>query len=88
MKRILITGATGQIGAALRSGLRGSYPLIRLVDIAPLGKTEVGEEIVAADIPPVQTTQSAFTAASVSSTIQCCPGRTRATAYRKSSARR
>jgi uronate dehydrogenase len=44
MKRILITGAAGQTGAALRSGLRGSYPLIRLVDIAPLGKTEVGEE--------------------------------------------
>jgi uronate dehydrogenase len=50
MKRILITGAAGQIGAALRSELRGSCPLIRLVDIAPLGKTEAGEEIVAADI--------------------------------------
>lgn len=37
MKRILITGAAGQIGVALRSGLRGSYPLIRLLDIEPLG---------------------------------------------------
>ena len=28
-KRILITGAAGQIGDAVRKGLRGSYPLIR-----------------------------------------------------------
>ena len=50
MTRILITGAAGQIGIALREGLRGSYPLIRLLDVAPLGKAEAGEEIVAADI--------------------------------------
>ena len=61
MKRILITGAAGQIGAALRSGLRGSYPLIRLVDIAPLGKTEVGEEIVAADIRDIAAMEKAMT---------------------------
>jgi nucleoside-diphosphate-sugar epimerase len=33
MVRILITGAAGQIGKALRPGLRGSY---RLLDFAPL----------------------------------------------------
>ena len=50
MKHILITGAAGQIGVALRAGLRGFYPLIRLLDIAPLGKAEGGEEIITADI--------------------------------------
>jgi uronate dehydrogenase len=49
-KRILITGAAGQIGDALRKGLRGSYPLIRLADIAPLGTAEAGEEILSTDI--------------------------------------
>src|SRR5258708_18962280 len=61
MKRILITGAAGQIVVALRSGLRGSYPLIRLVDIAPLGKTEVGEEIVAADIRDIAAMEKVLT---------------------------
>jgi len=37
MQRILITGAAGQIGRALREGFRGSYALIRLLDVAPLG---------------------------------------------------
>ena len=50
MKRILITGAAGQIGIALRQGLRGSYPLIRLLDVAPLGAAEKGEEVLTADI--------------------------------------
>ena len=50
MKRVLITGAAGQIGVALRRGLRGSYPLIRLADIAPLGTAEAGEEIFQTDI--------------------------------------
>jgi uronate dehydrogenase len=50
MQRILITGAAGQIGKALRAGLRGSYPLIRLLDVAPLGEAAAGEEIFIADI--------------------------------------
>ena len=50
MKRILITGAAGNIGSALRKGLRGSYPLIRLLDVAPLGTPENGEELCTADI--------------------------------------
>jgi uronate dehydrogenase len=50
MKRVLITGAAGQIGKALRSGLRGSYPLIRVLDVAELGLAEPGEEVVCADI--------------------------------------
>lgn len=49
-KRILITGAAGQIGVALRHGLRGSYALLRLSDIAPLGAAQAGEEICSADL--------------------------------------
>jgi uronate dehydrogenase len=50
MERILITGAAGKIGHALRKGLRGRYPLIRLLDIVPLGTAEAGEDIFATDI--------------------------------------
>src|SRR5258708_34813048 len=50
MKRLLITGAAGQIGRALRAGLRGHYSLIRLTDLAPLGSAEAGEEVVTADL--------------------------------------
>ncbi len=50
VKRILITGAAGQIGIALRQGLRGAYPLIRLLDIAPLSAAAKGEDILTADI--------------------------------------
>jgi len=50
MERILITGAAGKIGDALRKGLRGRYPLIRLLDIVPLGTAEAGEDIFATDI--------------------------------------
>jgi uronate dehydrogenase len=60
MKRILITGAAGQIGVALREGLRGSYPLIRLLDIAPLGKAEAGEEVITADIRDIATMEKAM----------------------------
>ena len=50
MTRILITGAAGKIGNALRRGLHGSYSLIRLVDIAPLGTAAAGEDLAATDI--------------------------------------
>jgi len=50
MTRILITGAAGNIGSALRRGLRGGYPLVRLLDIAPLSAAEAGEQIFSADI--------------------------------------
>ena len=50
MERLLITGAAGKIGDALRKGLRGRYSLIRLLDVAPLGAVEAGEEIHSADI--------------------------------------
>jgi uronate dehydrogenase len=60
MKTILITGAAGQIGQALRAGLRGSYPLIRLADIAPLGEAEPGEEICPTDIRDMASIEKAM----------------------------
>jgi len=50
MQRILITGAAGQIGQALRAGLRGAYPLIRLLDVASLAAATDGEEVLPGDI--------------------------------------
>jgi uronate dehydrogenase len=61
MKRILITGAAGQIGVALRRGLRGSYPLIRLADIAPLGAAEASEEVFSTDIRDIGAVEKAMT---------------------------
>ena len=60
MESILITGAAGKIGDALRKGLRGSYPLIRLLDIVPLGTAETGEDIVAADIRDIVALETAM----------------------------
>jgi uronate dehydrogenase len=60
MKRVLITGAAGQIGVALRRGLRGSYPLIRLADIAPLGTAEAGDEIFQTDIRDMAAVEKAM----------------------------
>src|SRR5579872_1112929 len=61
MKRILITGAAGQIGSALRAGLRGSYPLLRLADIASLGTIEAGEEHCKADIRDIVSVEKIMT---------------------------
>lgn len=49
-EKLLITGASGLIGRVLRIGLRGKYPLLRLLDISPLGQAGEGEELVQADI--------------------------------------
>src|SRR6266536_49163 len=50
MQRVLITGAAGTIGSVLRQGLRGRVRSLRLLDIAPLGTRQPGEELVTADI--------------------------------------
>src|SRR5262249_32610619 len=50
MKRILSTGAAGNIGRTLREGFRGRYPVVRLSDIAPMDPARSGEEIVPADL--------------------------------------
>lgn len=48
--KILITGAGGNIGRALRSYVRGAYELVRLADMAPQEPARNGEEIVTLDI--------------------------------------
>ena len=45
MHRVLITGAGGGIGRALRETLRGAYPVLRLSDRVPLGAARAGEEV-------------------------------------------
>ncbi len=50
MKRILITGAAGQIGRALRMHFKGVYEELRLSDIAPLPPAQPGETVLKTDI--------------------------------------
>jgi uronate dehydrogenase len=45
MQRVLITGAAGGIGRALRETLRGVYPILLLSDRAALAPARDGEEI-------------------------------------------
>lgn len=47
---VLLLGAAGGIGSALREGLAGCYDLMRLADIAPLSAAGPGEEIVRVDL--------------------------------------
>ncbi|GGK17330.1 TDP-glucose-4,6-dehydratase [Deinococcus malanensis] len=49
-QRVLITGAAGTIGRALREELRGRFPVLRLTDTRDLGEAQAGEEIVSADL--------------------------------------
>src|SRR4029453_253318 len=47
--RVLITGAAGTIGRILRQGLHGRVGALRLLDVAPLGAPQLGEQLVTAD---------------------------------------
>src|ERR1700693_830652 len=49
MKKILITGAAGDIGSHLRRELAGRYAL-RLSDIKPIGRLAAGEKFMRADV--------------------------------------
>ncbi|ADG10269.1 NAD(P)-dependent oxidoreductase [Caulobacter segnis] len=48
--RVLLLGAAGGIGSAIREGLAGRYTLMRLADIAPLSAPGQGEETVRVDL--------------------------------------
>jgi uronate dehydrogenase len=48
--RVLITGAAGAIGTALRDGLRANWHCLRLTDIQPVQNLTDNEEAVVADI--------------------------------------
>ena len=48
--RVLLTGAAGRIGAALREGLAGRYGLLRLCDVRDPGSPGPGEETLTADL--------------------------------------
>jgi uronate dehydrogenase len=48
--RVLITGAAGEIGSALREGLRRDYAHLRLTDISPITDLAPNEEFIQADI--------------------------------------
>jgi uronate dehydrogenase len=50
VNRVLITGAAGTIGQTLRQGFQGRFGTLRLLDLAPLGPANPGEEPVTADI--------------------------------------
>ena len=48
--RVLITGAAGAIGTALRSGLRANWRRLRLTDIKPMQDLASNEEAIVTDI--------------------------------------
>ncbi len=48
--RVLITGAAGAIGSAVRDGLRGTWQKLRLTDIRPIQTAGGNEEAIIADI--------------------------------------
>ncbi len=60
-RRILLLGAAGGIGSAIREGLAGRYGLMRLTDIAPLRPAGQGEEIAQADLLDISSLVAAMT---------------------------
>ena len=61
LDRLLITGAAGDIGTALRPALRSKYQL-RLGDLMPIVPLRQGEEAVVADIRDLSTMEEAASA--------------------------
>src|SRR3569623_2353694 len=49
-RRILITGAAGNLGRVLRERLRGSFPILRLSDRDEMAPAGPGEEVVRCDL--------------------------------------
>jgi uronate dehydrogenase len=59
-KRVLVLGAAGKIGRAVREGLRGRYRLMRLADIVPQAPAEPGEDCVDAELNDMAAMTSAM----------------------------
>jgi uronate dehydrogenase len=57
-QRILLTGAAGRLGSILRQAFAGRFQLLRLSDVAPMGATGEGEEIVTCDLADATTVQA------------------------------
>lgn len=60
-RRVLLVGAAGGIGSAIREGLAGRYGLMRLADIAPMTPAAPGEEAVHADLLDIPSLVAAMT---------------------------
>jgi uronate dehydrogenase len=50
IERILITGAAGRLGSAMRRQLNGQFQLLRLSDIVPMEPAGPSEEVVPCDL--------------------------------------
>jgi uronate dehydrogenase len=48
--RLLITGAAGKLGTALRHHVAGKYPKVRLTDLVPISAAGPGEEVALCDL--------------------------------------
>lgn len=53
-RRVLLLGAAGGIGGAIREALAGRYGLMRLGDIAPLALAGEGEQCIRADLLEIE----------------------------------
>lgn len=58
MKRLLITGAAGDLGTVCRNGLKDIADKMRLTDIADLGEAAPGEELVQADLGNIEAVEA------------------------------
>ena len=58
INRILVTGAAGRLGSAVRQGLRGQYELVRLSDMAEMEPAGEGEEVIVTNLNEAETVAS------------------------------
>ena len=49
-KRVLLTGAAGRLGSAVRAQLRDHVALLRVSDVAPMDPARPGEEVIQCDL--------------------------------------
>lgn len=56
--RVLLTGAAGEIGTALREQLRGRFPVMRLTDVRDMPEARPGEEVMPADLTDLASVQA------------------------------